>query len=896
MSEQKLSPDAAHAALMQAHMAAIVEGSEDAIISKTLDGTIISWNPGAARMFGYSAEESLGKPIAILFPSDRLAEETVIIDRLKRGERIEPYQTIRVAKGGKPLDVSLSVSPVRDASGAVVAASTVIRDISEHLRFEKALRDSEMRHRAMLDASLDAIITIDERGIIESVNPATERLFGYRASEMIGHNVSMLMPDPYHKEHDQYLANYQKTGQARIIGIGREVVGKRKDGTLFPMDLGVNALHLSGRRLYIGTIHDITERKAAEETIRESEQRFRTMADASPQLIWTVQPDGQTSYCNVRWTDYTGMGIDLTRQRGWMTSLHPQDLPKVMETWSCSLKTKQACTIECRLRRADGTYRWFLMQSAAARDKEGRVLQWIGTWTDIDTQKHAMELEAARLQAETANRAKSEFLANMSHEIRTPISAILGYADLLLDRDQSQSDRHTAIQVIRRNGSHLLTLINDILDLSKIEAGEMKVERIPCSPCQILADVASLMRVRARESGLSFELKIEGEIPQIIRTDPTRLRQILINLAGNAIKFTEMGWVRLVAKLIDPVDAPEPRMRFEVIDSGIGMSAEQVARLFQPFVQADNSTTRRFGGTGLGLTISQRLAHALGGEITVDSLPGRGSLFAVTVTTGSLKGVKLQADCKEAFGAMEKTTPLVALGEPIKGRILLADDGRDNQALLRAYLRKAGADVAIADNGKIACEMVKQSMDAGTPYDLVLMDMQMPEMDGYQATTKLRTMGYRGPVIAITANAMATDRAKCLQAGCTDYLSKPVKRDELLDTVREHITGKPGSAEIPGSDDDVLSQFLPEFISHLPEEVRLLRTYLRENQTRELAELAHQIKGTAGTFTFQAISVEAALLEQEIRNGMPHDAIAKRTEHLVEMIRAVDGYERAREE
>ena len=395
-------------------------------------------------------------------------------------------------------------------------------------------------------------------------------------------------------------------------------------------------------------------------------------------------------------------------------------------------------------------------------------------------------LEESAGAAEVANRAKSEFLANMSHEIRTPMTAILGFSELLLasatDRDQLE-----AVTTIKRNGEYLINLINDILDLSKIEAGRLEVERVQCSPCQVLSEVISLMRVRANAKNLSLEIKYERLIPESIQSDSTRLRQILINLIGNAIKFTEVGRVRVVARLLD-AESHEPKMQFEVIDSGIGMTEEQIARLFKPFGQLDTSTTRKYGGTGLGLTISKRLAEKLGGRVGVTSTPGKGSAFTLTVTTGPLDGVRLLDNPTEALVSTAPENRPNKFNTRLDCRVLLAEDGPDNQQLIAYLLRRAGAEVTLAENGQIAHALAQAAQDEGTPFDVILMDMQMPVMDGYDATAKLREAGYAGPIIALTAYAMNADRDKCLNAGCDDYMTKPIDHKKLISVVAKYAS------------------------------------------------------------------------------------------------------------
>jgi signal transduction histidine kinase/ActR/RegA family two-component response regulator len=412
----------------------------------------------------------------------------------------------------------------------------------------------------------------------------------------------------------------------------------------------------------------------------------------------------------------------------------------------------------------------------------------------VSLQSANRELEESQHAAESATRAKSEFLANMSHEIRTPLTAIIGYADIVIEENYGRATQERAI-VIKRNALHLLGLINDILDLSKVEAGKMEFDEARCSPWDLVRDVVSLMRVRADAKHLEILTGTTGPLPETILTAPLRLRQILVNLVGNAIKFTERGEVRITMQLL--ANQERPRLCFEVADTGIGMSEEQVAGLFEPFSQGDGSSTRRFGGGGLGLAVSKRLVEALGGQIEVQSSLGQGSAFRLIIDPGPLNGVRLiHPHERQPDGPSPAPSPVKT---ELHSRVLLVEDGLDNQRLIRLLLTKAGAHVEAVANGQLAVERFDQSLHTGETFDVILMDMQMPVMDGYSATRELRARGYTGPILALTAHAMSDDRQKCLDAGCDDYMTKPVDRKNLIAAIARWADAarSPSSSTLP---------------------------------------------------------------------------------------------------
>ncbi len=524
---------------------------------------------------------------------------------------------------------------------------------------------------------------------------------------------------------------------------------------------------------------------------------------------------------------------------------------------------------------------WVSVNGRPLRDTNGALLGGVVVFRDVTEAKRSEEaLQNAKRNAEAANLSKSEFLANMSHEIRTPLSSMLGFTELLRRDIGSPEQKETYLETITSSGRHLSALIDDILDLSKIEAGHMEFERVSCSPHQIITEVLSVLRVRAQEKSLRLEGVWTSPVPEWIETDPARLRQLVMNLAGNAIKFTERGGVKLVASIA--WDSPEPRLLIEVHDTGIGIPADRIDRVFLPFEQADSSITRRFGGTGLGLAISRKIVEGLGGEISVESELGQGSVFRVKLLTGPLDKTRvLTAPPSEALMAADASKPasLISLAGV---RVLLVEDGQSNRELISLVLQEAGAKVTCVENGQYGLETASRD-----PFDLILMDMQMPVMDGYTATERLRERGCTLPIIALTAHAMRGDREKCLQAGCSGYLSKPIDIDELLRTVavalneskadadgssRDAAKGQtnvfvapePSSAitsSLP-SDNPNFRPIIEGFVTRLHARLEEMRTACEEADWDKVVECAHWLHGSGGTIGFKCFTDPARRLGQ----------------------------------
>jgi two-component system, sensor histidine kinase and response regulator len=773
---------------LRAHLAAIVDSSDDAILSKDLDGTILSWNRGAERLYGYRAEEVVGRSIAVLIPDDRPGEVGAILQRIRRGEVVDHFETVRVRADGVRFPVSLTVSPVRDVEGRIVAASAIARDISVRVRAAA----EAARLRGILDAASDAFVGMDVEGLITDWNPAAEQLFGWSASEAIGRRLSdTILPARLRASHEEGLRRYLATGQGRILGRCVELPAVHRDGHELTIELSAFATTVDDQVAFNAFLHDVTEHK-----------------------------------------------------------------------------------------------------------------------------RLTAELEAARDDALEASRLKSDFLATMSHEIRTPMNGVIGMAGLLLDTELDPEQREYA-ETVRSSGDALLSIINDILDFSKIEAGKLDLEIVDVDLRTLVEEVADLLAPWAHEKGLELATLVRPDVPPAVRGDPGRLRQILLNLMSNAVKFTDAGEVVVHATASDP-DGEAVAVHFEVRDTGVGIAGEDRDRLFDPFTQADASTTRTYGGTGLGLAICKRLIDLFGGELTLESEPGRGSTFAFTVqlelgdvapappppradtaglrllivddnatnrrilqqqartwgmtsvladgapaaldhlrsespgfdaalldmdmpgtdgveltrvlrgdpTTADLPVVLLTSSGVRGSGEAARqagvsayltkpvhqqqlfdtiaavlgagavpTTPVTHTSlardrARVRPAVLVAEDNPANQKVATAMLARIGYRADVVATGAEAVEAVDR-----IDYGAVLMDVQMPEMDGYQATAEIRRRGRNVPIIAVTAGAMAGERERCLAAGMDDYLTKPVAVEEVAEVLDRWVQGAQGAAD-----------------------------------------------------------------------------------------------------
>ena len=1068
-------------------LAAIVESSDDAIIAKTLDGIITSWNAGAERMYGYTASEAVGRHITLIVPPERHSEVQEFLDAIKRRERVEHRNTVRVRKDGSLVNISLTISPVKAPSGEIIGASTIARDITRSRQAEEALRDREARLRRLVESNIIGVMFSDERGQVTDANDNLLAMIGYTREELRAGHVrwsDMTPPEyaqadqqgmaealargactPYEKEYvrkdgsrvpvligyallegsqTEYICfiidlTEQKRTERERIALARQVESERgrlknllanvpgvvweawgepdeseqridfvsdhvetmlgytveewlgapnfwltivheedreraareareifdgrrggtsqfrwicKDGRAVPVEAQSNVIcDAEGRPVGMrGVTLDISERKRAEEALRQSEQQYRYLADAMPQIVWTARPDGYLDYYNQRWFDYTGMTLEQTQGWGWQPALHPEDLEQALRRWSTSVQTGNVYEIEYRLRRAsDGSYRWHLARAVPLRNSEGRIVKWFGTATDIDDQKRAAEtsrfmaeagdtlvssldyqttlatlshlvvprfadwclidiveedrtihrtlahtdprkealgreltsryppdtsiaegpakvfrtgqpvvyteipegllaavardaehlrvlrelglksyicvpllargrtigtitlalaesgrryaagdlrfvedlahraalaVDNARLyrRMEQANRSKDEFLATLSHELRTPLTPIIGWVHMLRGERLPESETPHGLAVIDKNSQALARLINDLLDMSAIMSGKMRIERAPVELEGVLEEAVEAARTEGDKRGVRLDIELEADSPQarpVVSGDRVRLVQVFSNLLNNAVKFSGNGSrVRISCR------SQNGEVRVSVEDEGQGITPEFLPHVFERFRQADGTTTRAYGGLGIGLALVKSFVEAHGGQVVAESEGvGHGSRFNVTLPLIRQTALDLAPAANPTSGQWPPEN------KPGWRRVLVVEDARDTLELLQTLFEGRGFETTLCETASEALRVASSAR-----FDIIVSDIGLPHIDGYDLIRQLRQMSHlRGvPAVALTGYAAPKDIEAALLAGYDLHIPKPVDPTELVDAIERLIKEKSG--------------------------------------------------------------------------------------------------------
>jgi len=734
------------------------------------------------------------------------------------------------------------------------------------------MRSRVERLREIIETAATGIITIDASGIILQFNLAAEEIFGWTREEAIGRNVKILMPEPDRSRHDEYIGTYLRTGEAKIIGKGRELLGLRKDGSTVPIRLAVSHASLPGKNFFTGMVIDISERVKIEQALNQREQQYRSLIANIPGISYRALPDDHRTALFVSdaaeiVTGYPAVDfIGPDSPRRFADVVHPDDIDRIMATVKNAIANKNSFAIEYRTFHRNGDMRWMWERGSTLLSENGEVQSVDGIIVDV-TERKAMEneLRKAKESAEHAVAARSAFLATISHEIRTPMNAILGFVNVLLTSDLNAEQRRQ-LDIVHDSARSLLHLLNDVLDSAKLGRGAVELEIIDFDLPALLGQVDATLGAQAREKGLAFNLHLHPRLATYYRGDPPRIRQILTNLLGNAIKFTEQGSITIS---VTPTDEG---LLFAVRDTGIGIPSERIEKIFDPFTQANASMSRRFGGTGLGTSISKQLVELMGGRIWVESTPGNGSTFTFMLPLEQGEIVR------------EKTRQAVNL-PPL--RILVVDDVAQNVELLEILLERFGHTVVPLTDGAEAARIATREH-----FDLILMDLHMPQVDGLEATRRIRAQEQRRqlphtPIIALTASVFYDDRVAAMEAGMNGFAAKPVDIEELNREIarilgfavddRDEKTRKPRAPstldlayalKLWGSPPAYL-QALQRFLDDSETFPKTFRDMVAEGKLAAAREKVHRYRGTAANLGASRLAQTLQTLERQLKEENP---------------------------
>ncbi|WP_430459455.1 PAS domain S-box protein [Thalassolituus sp. LLYu03] len=773
---------------------------EVSIIATDPQGMVTLFNKGAEKMLGYKASDFVGKQSpAPLHLMEEIEARSAELEREYGGEirgfRVfvhvpeikgsETREWTYVRKDGQHLSVTLATTAIRDSDGKITGYLGIAADITERKAARKALERSLLTTRAILDTAMNPIITIDSFGLIRSFNPAGEKVFGYRAGDVIGNNITMLMPPEFAEKHDLYVQRFRDMTSSRVIGINREIPAQRQDGSVFPVQISLGAMKVDGESLVVGILTDLSELRAQQDALNAAMAQLAMATEVAELGVWSWTPADNQLHWNDRMFELYQYPSSL-RDNGlayehWKMRVHPDDREHAEQALRDAMAGRKVFDPVFRLQLPDGGVRSVQAGAQVERAEDGSVLRITGINRDITEQlEYEARLRDAKEAADAASAAKSAFLANMSHEIRTPMNAVLGMLKLVSQTELSERQRDY-VGKSQSAASSLLSLLNDILDYSKIEAGKLELDIHPFRLDDVLRNLAVVLSGNLGNKPVELLFDVDARLPHMLLGDSNRLQQILINLAGNALKFTQQGHV-IVRVTGQESDIGVFHVRIEVEDTGIGISPENQQQIFSGFTQADVSISRRFGGTGLGLVISQRLAGLMGGELQVRSELGKGSCFWFEL------GLPVVDD-----------DILQPAQEPV--RVLVVEDHPVTAELMQRDGRAMGWQVACANDGASALQALQNALAAGAPYQVALVDWRLPDQDGVTLVEAInKTLADAAPpVILISAygREILNDVLHNQHAPFCDFLSKPVTPLQMAEAVGRAIRRQHGESQAP---------------------------------------------------------------------------------------------------
>lgn len=901
----------------------LFEQSSIGLVLCRMNGELIDVNAAYARIIGRSIEETLQLTYWDITPETYAEDEQHQLESLKSTGRYDPYEKEYIHKDGHRVPVRLqgqllekdgeqmiwsSVEDVTKQKGSMQILQSLAGSSTSALGFEHFLQEAlgnltefygcKYAFVGQLLPDGRHVRTLAVRAGGESAENFEYDLKGTPCqdildlkTELIPRNVSKLCAE------DRMLVDM---GVESYYGAPLRSADNKMIGLISVMDtepMDIDSWSEPLLKVFASRISFEFERLNSEQALQESQKMLQLVLNSIPVSVFWKDRDLVYLGCNKHFAE--GAGLESPEQiigksdfeLGWseQAGLYRLDDQQVMQSGVSKLNYEEPQTSP------DGSHLWLRTSKIPLKDLDGNIFGVMGVYEDITVRRQnedalkklnvtlearveerTHELQLAKNRADAASQAKSNFLSNMSHEIRSPLAAIIGFSESLNTDDFSEQERKKITSTIIRSGKHLLQIVNDILDLSKIEAGQLEVELVNTSIFLLVGEIDSLLGMNVRDKGLAFKIAYHFPLPENIVTSSTCLKQILVNLCSNAIKFTNKGSIEIEVSC----DSNLRQIQFVVTDSGIGMTAEEVSRAFDPFSQADTSTTRKYGGTGLGLSISSRLAKVLDGNLSCESKKGHGSRFTLTIANQDAGDV-IAIDSLEEVGAHYDVQSEKVDIRPLTGSILLVEDSPDNQQLVSMYIRKTGAQLTIVDNGKQALKKAQ-----AREFDLILMDMQMPVMDGLEAMRQLRASGYKRPIVSLTANAMLSDREKCVAAGADDYLVKPIELQRFYQILNrflsedKNITGSRKNNDLKKAmqDSPQYKAMVERFLAKLPQMLEEISSALAEENWDELQAKSHDLKGMGGALGYPVITEKAGLINTLVKQknyGQLADASAE---------------------